>query len=181
VVDGTAIPLEVSGAGNRQLSGSLKLMKAGRWRFRFADKKGRPVAEGPDRTIELIADQPPTATLSDPSKSDVEVDPLGKLPLVWSAGDDYGLGKVALIFQRPGEPETRVELAEPAPGAIARRLSGTYGWDMSPLQLREGDKISFRIEALDRDALGAAHRAARRSARRETVRARERRKWFACQ
>ncbi len=151
VVDETPVPLEASGQGHRALSGELKLEKNGKWRFRFADKKGRPVAEGPDRSIELVADQPPTATISDPQAAEVEVDPLGRLPVIWSAQDDYGLTKVALVWSRAGEKETRVELA--APTGAARRLSGTYGWEMAKLELREGDKISFRVEALDGDTV----------------------------
>ena len=102
VIDGNAVQLEVSGPGNRLLAGSFKLEKRGHWRFRFADKKGRAVAEGPDRAIEIIPDQPPTASISDPTKSEVEVDPLGKLPVVWSALDDYGLGKVDLDLAAAG-------------------------------------------------------------------------------
>jgi hypothetical protein len=158
VVDGKPIQLEVSGPGNRQLAGTIPMDKSGKWRLRFADKKARPVAEGPDRSIEVLLDQPPTANISDPAHSEVEVDPLGKLPVSWSALDDYGLGNVALIYSRDGDPEQRIELSAPQPGSIARRLSGTYGWEMAPLQLREGDKVSFRIEATDQDVVDGAQK-----------------------
>ncbi len=153
VIDGTPVKLEASGAGNRLLSGNFTLSKPGHWRFRFADKKGRPVVEGPDRSIEVVADQPPQATIVDPHKSETEVDPAGKLPIVWSAQDDYGIGKVALVYQRAGDAEQRVELAAPTSSASARRLNGTYAWEMSSLALREGDNVTFRVEVYDQDAI----------------------------
>ena len=154
VYNGEAIQLEATGPGHRLLAGALSLRAPGKWQLRFADQKGRAVAEGPPRPVEIVADQPPVATLSEPVKSELEVDPLGKVALSWSASDDYGLAGAWLVFQRPGEPEERVSLgAPPQPGVTARRLSGTYGWEMSPLKLRAGDRVQFHLEALDQDAI----------------------------
>jgi hypothetical protein len=154
VYNDQAIKLEATGPGHRSLSGSLSLRAPGAWHLRFADQKGRAVAEGPPRPVEIVSDQPPAATISEPAKSELEVDPLGKIPLVWSATDDYGLAGAWLVFQRPGETEERIPLgAPPAEGVNARRLSGTYGWEMAPLKLRAGDRVTFHVEAQDQDAI----------------------------
>jgi Domain of unknown function (DUF4175) len=154
VYNGEPVKLEAAGPGRRQLSGSLKLLAPGRWHLRFADGRGRAVAEGPPRPVEIVADQPPQASISEPQKSEVEVDPQGRLVLHWSATDDYGLGSVALVFQKPGEKEERVPLgAPPSSEVVARRLSGSYSWELGKLGLRAGDRVPFRVEALDQDAL----------------------------
>jgi hypothetical protein len=161
VYNGAALPLEATGPGRRQLSGTINLRESGRWALRYADRKGRAVAEGPPRPVEVIADQPPVAAISDPVKTEVEVDPLGKLPVSWSAQDDHGLQGVWLVLQRPGSKEERVQLwAPPEAGVAARRASGTYPWQLAPLQLRAGDRVVFRIEALDQDAVDGPQKGA---------------------
>ena len=161
VYNGEAIKLEATGAGHRLLSGQLTLKTPGRWHLRFADARGRAVAEGPPRPVEIVADQPPVAAISEPLKSEVEVDPNGRLPLSWSATDDYGLGGVWLVFQRPGEAEQRVPLGTPpGDGVTARRLSGTYSWELAPLALRAGDRVTFRVEAKDQDAVDGPQKGA---------------------
>jgi hypothetical protein len=159
VINGSAIALAAEGPGNRALSGTLSLAASGTWHLRYTDAKGRSIAEGPTRPVEIQADQPPQAQVDDPRQIEVEVDPQAKVPLSWSASDDYGLSRVQLVFQRAGEAEERVDLTPPpAPGAQAKRLRGTYGWEMAPLRLRAGDKISYFIEARDNDAVDGPQR-----------------------
>jgi hypothetical protein len=151
VVNGTAIKLESQGPGHRQLSGSFPLARAGEWSLRFADSRGRVVAQGPSRPIEIVADAAPQVVLEEPKKAVLEVDPQGKVVVGWSATDDYGLQQISLVFQRAGSKEERVVLQTPA--APAKRLRGSYAWEMAPLKLRAGDKISYHLEAKDNDAV----------------------------
>ncbi|GAC1341049.1 MAG: hypothetical protein NVSMB23_12120 [Myxococcales bacterium] len=159
VVNGATVPLGAEGPGHRALSGTILLSAAGTWHLRFTDAKGRSIAEGPTRPVEIQADQPPQAQIDDPRQLELEVDPQGKVALSWSASDDYGLSRVQLVFQRAGEPEARVELTPPpAEGAAARRLRGTWAWEMAPLRLRAGDKVSYFVEAKDNDAVDGPQR-----------------------
>jgi Domain of unknown function (DUF4175) len=163
VVNGAAVALSAEGPGNRALSGSLTLLSSGTWHLRYTDAKGRSIAEGPTRPVEIQADQPPLAQVDDPKQIEVEVDPLAKVPLSWSASDDYGLSRVQLVFQRAGEAQQRIDLTPPStpgatPGGQAKRQRGIYGWEMAPLRLRAGDKVSYFIEALDNDAVDGPQR-----------------------
>src|SRR5207244_9123927 len=75
VMNGKPIKLLAQGPGRRQVSGSLTLAQPGRWRFRFLDAKGRTLAQGPERPVEIVADQPPQVTIEPPSEQTLEVDP----------------------------------------------------------------------------------------------------------
>src|SRR5438477_2118556 len=81
VVNSSPIKLLAQGPGRRQLSGSLTLTQPGRWSFRFLDAKGRIIAQGPERPIEIVADQPPQVTIETPSEKTLEVDPRGRVLL----------------------------------------------------------------------------------------------------
>ena len=156
VVNGAVTRLEAAGQGHRQLSGSFTLTQPGAWSLRFADARGRTVAQGPARPIEIIADAAPQVAIETPKQAVLEVDPQGRVQLGWSATDDYGLQQVTLVFQGAGAKEERIVLSTPA--APARRLRGTYLWDIARLSLRPGDKVSYHLEAKDNDAVDGAQK-----------------------
>ncbi|HUJ27260.1 MAG TPA: DUF4175 family protein, partial [Myxococcales bacterium] len=145
-----------NGPGHRQLSGTFPLTRPGQWSLRFADARGRTVAQGPSRPVEIVPDAAPQVTIEAPKQAVLEVDPQGKVPIGWSAQDDYGVTEVSLVWQRPGSKEERAVIQTPA--SSARRLRGTYAWELSPLKLRPGDKVSYHLEARDNDALDGPQR-----------------------
>ncbi|HET9752760.1 MAG TPA: hypothetical protein VFP52_07355, partial [Myxococcales bacterium] len=156
VVNGAAVKLEATGQGHRQLSGSFQLTQNGTWSLRFADARGRTIAQGPARPIEIVADQAPQISIDAPKQAVLEVDPQGQVQIAWSAADDYGLTQISLVFQRAGGKEERVMLQTPP--APARRLRGGHTWELAPLKLRAGDKVSYHLEARDNDAVDGAQR-----------------------
>ena len=156
VVNGAAVKLDAEGPGHRLLTGTFALTQAGQWSLRFADRRGRTIAEGPPRPIEIVADAAPQVTIEAPTQRVLEVDPQGRVPITWSATDDYGLSQVTLVTLRAGGKEERVSLQ--APQGPAKRLRGTYGWELAPLSLRPGDKVSYFIEARDNDAVDGPQR-----------------------
>ncbi|TMA19135.1 MAG: DUF4175 domain-containing protein, partial [Deltaproteobacteria bacterium] len=156
VVNGAVIKLDAQGQGHRQLSGTFTLTQVGEWSLRFADARGRTVAQGPSRPIEIVADAAPSVVIDAPKKPMLEVDPQGQVQIAWSATDDYGLQQVSLVFQRAGSKEERVALMTPA--VPAKRLRGAYTWEIAPLKLRAGDKVSYHLEAKDNDAVDGAQK-----------------------
>ncbi|MCA1827595.1 MAG: DUF4175 domain-containing protein, partial [Myxococcales bacterium] len=156
VVNGAVVKLDTQGQGHRQLSGTFTLTQAGEWSLRFADARGRTVAQGPSRPIEIVADAAPQVTIDEPKKPVLEVDPQGQVPIAWSATDDYGLQQVWLVFQKAGSKEERIALVTPA--VPAKRLRGAYTWEIAPLKLRAGDKVSYHLEAKDNDAVDGAQK-----------------------
>jgi len=156
VVNGSSVKLEGGGLGHRQLSGTFPLSQAGQWSLRFADAKGRTIAQGPARPIEIVADQAPQVSIDAPKQPVLEVDPQGRVQIAWSAADDYGLTRVELVWQRPSAQEERAVLQTPA--APAKRLRGAYSWELAPLRLRPGDRVSYHLEAKDNDAVDGPQR-----------------------
>ena len=156
LVNGAAVKLEATGPGHRQLAGTFPLMQAGQWSLRFADARGRTIAQGPSRPIEIVADQAPQVSIDAPKQAVLEVDPQGRVQIGWSAADDYGLTEVTLLWQRAGAKEERVVLQTPA--SPARRLRGAYTWEIAPLHLRPGDRVSYHLEAKDNDGIDGPQR-----------------------
>src|SRR4051812_10294460 len=156
VVNGSALKLETSGAGQRQLAGTFQLTQPGEWSLRFADARGRKLAEGPARPIEIVADQAPQVSIDAPKQAVLEVDPQGNVQMGWSAADDYGLTQVALVWQRAGGKEERAALQTPP--APAKRLRGMWSWELAPLRLRPGDRVAYHLEAKDNDAVDGPQR-----------------------
>src|SRR5712691_434177 len=155
-IGGAAVHLDAQGQGHRQLSGGFTLSQQGQWSLRFADQRGRTIAEGSPRPIEIIADAAPQVAIDAPTQKVLEVDPQGKVSLSWSATDDYGLSRIELVWQLAGGKEERAVLNVPA--APAKRLRGTYVWEMAGLHLRAGDKVSYHLEAKDNDAVDGPQR-----------------------
>src|SRR5207248_2169069 len=79
-----------------------------------------------------------------------------RVQIGWSAADDYGLTEVTLLWQRAGAKEERVVLQTPA--SPAKRLRGAYTWEIAPLRLRPGDRVSYHLEAKDNDAVDGPQR-----------------------
>ena len=156
VVNGTGVELEATGPGHRQLAGTFALLQAGQWNLRFADARGRTIAQGPSRPIEIVADQAPQVSIDAPKQAVLEVDPQGRVQIGWSAADDYGLTEVTLLWQRAGAKEERVVLQTPA--SPARRLRGAYTWEIALLHLRPGDRVSYHLEAKDNDGIDGPQR-----------------------
>jgi soluble cytochrome b562 len=144
VVGSQAQPLAVQ--DKRALSGTLLVRAPGSYRFRFSDKSGSPVAEGPPIPIAVEADQAPKVTLSAPER-ELEVDPKGTATLRYEASDDYGLASLELVYRvGNAKVEQRVGLLhEKSP----RRTSGSYAWQMPTLHLAAGDRVTYWVEAKD--------------------------------
>src|SRR5437870_4670736 len=119
LVNGAAVTLEATGPGHRQLAGTFPLMQAGQWSLRFADARGRTIAQGPSRPIEIVADQAPQVTIDAPKQAVLEVDPQGRVQFGLPAVDVYRRTEVALLWQRSGAWGERVGLQ--APACAARR------------------------------------------------------------
>jgi DNA repair exonuclease SbcCD ATPase subunit len=145
LVNGTRVPLQVG--GGRELSGSFVLEKPGSYRFIFFNSLQRQVAEGPPIPIAIEPDEAPKVTLLSPTE-DIEIDPGQKVVLKYVASDDFGLTSLDLIYRTPRDSEDRrIELGL----EDERRSKGEYRWDLSPLKLAPGERVSYYLAARDND------------------------------
>ncbi|HET6438727.1 MAG TPA: hypothetical protein VFG59_11730 [Anaeromyxobacter sp.] len=131
----------------RELSGSIPVTEPGSYRFRFFDAKGRLLVEGPPIPIAVEPDAYPTVQITSPDK-EIEVDPGATVEIAWQAEDDVGLGDVTLVLTPPAGGEKRIVLRS---GESVRRDDGTELLSMAALQLSEGERLAYRVEAQDTD------------------------------
>ena len=95
-----------------------------------------------------IVDYRPTVRLTYPAR-DLTLDSLKPLKLAAIAVDDYGLAGLALEYLCPGQKTwQRVELG--ASGTVQRV---EYEWDLSPLNLQPGQRVSYRFMVRDNNVL----------------------------
>ena len=145
IVNGALVPLEVT--GNRDLSGSFVVSKSGAYQFVFYKPASRKIAEGPLIPIAVEPDEPPKVTLLAPV-DELEIDPGQKVVLKYSASDDFGLTSLELVY-RTGRD--RDERHVPLPVDDERRAKGEYRWDLGPLNLAAGERVSYYLAARDND------------------------------
>jgi hypothetical protein len=147
--------LALAVGGGRDLSGRLVVEEGGSYRFRFLDRRGRAVAEGPPIPIAVEPDAYPEARIIAPDRS-IEVDAGAVVRIEWQAEDDVGLSEVALVVKTPAGEERRSPLRA---GAEVRRDGGSHDLELAPERLAEGEELSYWIEAVDGDQVSGPKRS----------------------
>ncbi|MEW5738004.1 MAG: DUF4175 family protein [Myxococcota bacterium] len=145
LLNGNRVPLRVNG---RELTGAFVLDSSGQYHVVFLDGS-KVVAEGPDRSVTIEADQVPQVRITAPIDG-LELDPdKQRVTVTYEASDDYGLSALELVYRPQGGEEQRVAL-RPDEGRASR---GSTQWDLGPLSLKPGQSVSYYLEAKDNDAV----------------------------
>ena len=139
----------------RELSGTFLVEEQGSYRFQFTEGS-RVVVNGPPIAVTVEADAFPEVSISSPS-GEVEVAGDARVPVEWTASDDFGLSDLTLVLKAPGGEEERRVLRSLAP---ARRDAGTFDLDLAPLRLAEGERLLYWLEVKDNDTVSGPKRAA---------------------
>jgi methyl-accepting chemotaxis protein len=142
--------------GSRDLSGRFLLDGPGAYRFRFLDRRGRAVAEGPAIPIAVEPDAFPEVRITAPAQ-EVEVDAGARVRVEWWASDDFGLGELVLVTKPPASEERRQPLRS---FGGARRDSGAFDLETAALGVGEGDRLLYWLEVLDGDVVSGPKRSA---------------------
>lgn len=141
--------VEVDG---RHLRATMIVSRAGRYRFRVRTEDGELLEERRGRAIELEADLPPEVALLLPETSPLEVNEHDRVDVEFRASDDFALGDVRIAWRVLGTArEGRQPLTSAARGKKRHSEAGVF--DLTPLGLKPGDRVSYSIEALDSDTV----------------------------
>lgn len=170
VFENSTVPLNV--ADERELSGELVVQKAGAYRFRFFTARGRQLAEGPPISINVEADAAPVVKVLTPG-DEVEVDPGQKLTLKYDVSDDFGVTDLELVYRQTGVKE---EVRQKLPKDEGRSVRNTFTWDLAPLKLKPGHRVSYYVEAKDNDAVSGPKKGVSRTLQLKTYSAAEHRR-----
>jgi hypothetical protein len=134
------------------LSAELTLDQDGSYRFWLEPRFGRAVREQRSHHLTAEPDAPPRVEISGPADR-LELATPRPIEIGYAASDDFGLGAVDLVVRVGDRPEQRVPLRD---GAGARAVQGRTLWDPATAGLGGAERIAYRIEARDRDAVSGA-------------------------
>ena len=105
-------------------------------------------------TVQVLRDGPPEVAIAEPGP-EADLPESQQVRLQIDAADDFGVSRVDLVFRVGRGPEKRLSL--PVEGDVRETVS--HLWDLSPLELLPEDRVRYRAEAFDNDAVGGPKRA----------------------
>ncbi len=139
----------------RELSGAFLVDGTGSYRFQFTDG-GKVIVNGPPIPVTIEPDAFPEVAITAPA-GEVEVAADARVPVEWTASDDFGLEELTLVTKPPGGEEERRVLRSLAP---ARRDAGSFDLELAPMRLAEGERLLYWLEVKDNDTVSGPKRAA---------------------
>ncbi|MCA9751539.1 MAG: hypothetical protein KC591_05065 [Gemmatimonadetes bacterium] len=158
--DSTSVALEA--VDTEHVALEIPLVESGTYRLRITDELGLTNPNPLEYGIRVLSDEAPFVRLLEPGE-DRDLPESMRIDLRYSAVDDYGVGRVTLVYEldrRPGE-ELRADLR---PGSLgSREVTESFEWDLSPLDLLPGDTVSYWIEVRDNCEIDGPHTARTRS------------------
>lgn len=122
--------------------GSFQVFEDAEARFELEPAEAGTAARALSYAVRALKDEPPSVELLSPLMP-VQAGRGDVLPVAYSAKDDGGLSRLALLVKVAGAPPREIELERPAG---AKERLGDYAWDLSALPL---GPIEFRVKAVD--------------------------------
>ncbi len=143
------MPLEPGDPGapgeNASLVATLDVEQDGFYRIELQGFDGNSRPASPDYAIEVLADQPPSVSITKPGR-DAKVSPIEEVFAEVKAEDDYGLGKVELVYSVNGSEEKTVRLYA---GGNKKEMVAGHTFFLEDHGLAPGDFISYFARATD--------------------------------
>lgn len=99
--------------------------------------------------IDILDDEVPVVNIVNPGH-DADLPESQQVALGIEAMDDFGIGRIDLVYQINDGPPLRTRLGSPA----EPRTSLHHIWDLTPHQLLPEDLVTYHAEAFDNDAVG---------------------------
>lgn len=145
LAQGREIPLQIQG---KNLQGNLVLLQSQTFQILVEDSLG---FQNSPITYELRAlpDNFPSVELMRPTEN-LEVNGDETLLLEFSAKDDFGIQEVFLVSKVRGKEE-RIMIRKGENEKLLPRVR--YHWDISRLELKEGDDVTYYLEVSDNDTI----------------------------
>jgi hypothetical protein len=103
------LPLDVAESG--ALLGEFRVQRDGFYRILFTTAAGKIVPGSSDYIIDVLADEAPSVAITDPGR-DLRVTNVEEVFAEIEAADDYGVGRLELIYSVNGGSEQTVILFE---------------------------------------------------------------------
>ncbi|MHB9029611.1 MAG: DUF4175 family protein, partial [Candidatus Latescibacterota bacterium] len=145
--DSTITPCAVAGNGGKV---SFRIEKDIDYHIGLTDALGIGDINPIVYRITSLEDEKPLVSIISPA-SDVALPRSMRFPILYQAGDDYGLSRVALVVKLPQEEESRAIILKK--GELPRELAEEYLWDLSALNVLPGDSFTYHLSVHDNDTV----------------------------
>jgi len=142
-----------------KLSAGLLVNEDSSYRVWLSPLFGRPVREARPHRIVAEVDRPPEVDIV-AAADRLELVAPRPVEVGYSARDDYGLSRIDLVYRVNSGPEQRIPLKD-AQGARAAR--GTTLFEPTTAMLTPGARVTYHIEAHDRDDVSGSKMGASRT------------------
>jgi hypothetical protein len=149
---GEAGELPATIESDRRLTASFTLREGGSYRVWLSPLIGRPVREARSHRIVVEADRAPDVEILGAADR-LELPAPRPVEVAYSARDDFGLDTVDLVYRVDDGPEQRLPLRT---AGGARTAQGKTVFEPPSVSLGPGSRVSYRIEARDRDTVSGA-------------------------
>lgn len=146
VNDQTVLELEPGPDGT--LTGELRVERPGIYRIELARSGGELVPASPEYTIDVLSDQPPTVSVTEPGR-DAPASPLDEVFVEARADDDYGVREMRLVYSVNGADEDTARIFDGGSGDPLRSVTAGHTLFLEEWELEPGDVISYWVTARD--------------------------------
>ena len=126
----------------------LVLERRGHYHIELTDLEGAANPNPIRYAIRTIEDLPPRVAITEPGR-DMDLTESMQVVMALEATDDFGISRVALVFRVNEGAEEHLDLAAP-PAAKTHLI---HRWDLSSCDLLPEDRVYYRVEAFDNDAV----------------------------
>jgi hypothetical protein len=149
------IPLDLK--DNATLTGAFDVERDGFYKVELEGFDGKMHDASPDYIIEVLTDQPPSITVTKPGR-DSKVTSIEEVFTEIKADDDYGVGRVELVYSVNGGPDQQKMLYrnEASP---KKEITAGHTFFLEDFELEPGDFISYFAKATDTDRVAGTHTA----------------------
>src|SRR6476659_7694052 len=141
--------------GDGGLDGKFVADRDGFYRIELDAPTGEKVAASPQYTIDVLADQPPTVSISKPGR-DTSASPIEEVFVEARAEDDYGVKDLELVYSVNGGAEKTLRLFD-GKNRLSEVTAG-HTFYLEELNVAPGDFVSYYARAADNDAVAGAKR-----------------------
>ena len=133
------------------LTGSFTVAADGYYHVELDGSRGEKVNASPKYTIDVIEDRAPSVTFEKPRR-DTSASPVEEVFMQVKADDDFGVGKVELIYSVNGGPEKTIGLFSKGAKSLTE-VSAGHTIYMEELGVKPGDFVAYYAKAQDNDTV----------------------------
>src|SRR5262245_20586007 len=142
------------------LDGNFLADANGSYRIELDGPAGEKVEASPNYTIDILADQPPTVSISKPGR-DSDATPVQEFLVEARADDDFSVRNLQLVYSVNGGPEKTIGLF--SGGKPTPEVTAGHTFYLEELGVEAGDAVSYFARATDNDRSGPKLAAAEHS------------------